>query len=93
MRFSQIPEEAKEARPWLTHRPIGPPADDEKGTIGTLDALVGIEEDPDYGHHPVIRFCAEIEEGDIERLQNGEKVWIEIWTNTMYPISVSVGAT
>lgn len=92
MQFTQIPPEAMVQRPWLKHQPIGPPPGQEEH-IGTLSALVGEETSPDVGTHPVIRFCAEATPEDIEALQRGEKVWIEIWSPVMFPISIAVGAT
>ena len=93
MKFDKIPEEAKRQRPWLKPMDIGPPSDDTVGAIGSLPALVGNEVKEGYGEVGVIRICATPTPQDIERLQAGEKIWIEIWSTRMFPISIEVGKT
>jgi len=85
MKFGEVPEQAKTARPWATTRTIDPPPGRED-RIGSLEAQ--IDDQTDLGR--VYRTFVYLEPGDLEELQAGRPIELGVNGDFLWPMSVRI---
>lgn len=79
---------AQRSRPWSWKVSIGPPRGVSDEDCGTVDALV--ERAQGVGFPDRIRIAIELEDGDLERIADGEPIWLTVFSDVLQPFSVDL---
>lgn len=89
MKFGLVPDEVAAARPWAPIINIGPPPGQED-VIGSLECQVDDSGTEDLPGVRVFRFYVELEDGDLERIQDGRPIEFAVLARQMVPVSIAL---